>query len=112
MARPQCRDAAKERFWRQAVGAWRASGLGVRDFCGRRRLSEPSFYGWRRELAQRDRQAARRPAAAFVPVQVVGATAAAIEIVRGDGPVVRVRPGFDAATLRQVLATLAEDGSC
>jgi transposase-like protein len=56
MTRPQWRDAAKEKFWRRMVRRWRQSGLTVRAFCEQYELSEPSFYGWRRVLAQRDRQ--------------------------------------------------------
>lgn len=63
------RDATKEAFWRDAIRRQAGSGLSVREFCRRHRLSEPSFYGWRRTYQERD---ARRPAAppAFVPVIV------------------------------------------
>ena len=33
-----------------------ASGLSVAAFCRREKLSQPSFYSWRRTIAQRDRQ--------------------------------------------------------
>lgn len=56
------RDRGKERFWRQHLTAWRRSGRGVRDYCRSAGLSEPSFYAWRRVLAER--QAARRTVAA------------------------------------------------
>jgi hypothetical protein len=46
----------------------------------------------------------------FVPVRVV--PAAALEVVLGDGRVVRVPAGFDAATLRQLFAVLAETPPC
>jgi hypothetical protein len=38
--------------------------------------------------------------------------AAALEIVLGRSRVVRVGPGFDPATLRQLLAVLDEVSSC
>ena len=45
-----------------------------------------------------------------MPVQVVvdavPAQASALEVVLTDGRTVRVAPGFDAATLRQLLAVL------
>jgi hypothetical protein len=48
--------------------------------------------------------------AAFLPVQVVAdavqAQASALELVLTDGRAVWVTPGFDAATLRQLLAVL------
>lgn len=51
------RDKSKEHFWRRAVRQWRRSGQSIRAFCQERGLSEPSFHGWRRTLAERDRAA-------------------------------------------------------
>src|SRR5690242_18849007 len=111
MAHGRARDTRKERQWRRLVSQWRASGLSVRAFCGRRGLATPTFYAWRRTL---ERRAAEK--AAFVPVQVVTdaipAAASALEVVLLDGRTVRVAPGFDAATLRRLLAVLQEGGSC
>jgi transposase-like protein len=111
MARRGERDLKKERFWRQMVRQWRRSGLTIRAFCQEHGLSEASFYAWRQTLAEREQQrhgSADQPPA-FVPVQVVPAPAAAsLEVVLGAGRVVRVPPGFDAATLRQLLAALEE----
>ena len=120
------RDRSKEHFWRQAVGQWRRSGLSVRAFCAERDLSEPAFYAWRRTLARRDQATGKDRMAsrlardgqeengneppAFLPIQVVpsGTPATGIEIVLRAGGVVRVAPGFDQATLRQLLAVLEE----
>jgi transposase len=112
------RDAAKERFWRRAVRGWERSGLTIRDYCCRQDLAEHSFHAWRRELARRDRPAqdhGGKPAA-FVPVVLQedrGSEAgAAIEIELGNGRWLRVRPGFDAATLTQVVTLLEEGRAC
>jgi hypothetical protein len=111
MAHGRARDEAKERQWRRWIDQWRTSGLSVRAFCARRGLATPSFYAWRRTL---ERRAAEE--AAFVPVRVVAdpppASASALELVLADGRTVRVTPGFDAATLRQLLAVLQEGGPC
>ena len=120
MARQGQRDGGKERYWRAMIGQWRRSGQSVRDFCAERGLAEPSFYAWRRTLAERGQRmvvAPRRDAEggqpAFVPVRVApAATTAALEVVLAAGRVVRVPPGFDAATLRQLLAVLEEGPSC
>ena len=103
------RGARKERFWRGVMRQWRGSGLSVRAFCAERGLSEPSFYGWRRTLAERDAAVVR-----FVPVQLApepttdDASAGAVELVLGAGRRLRVGPGFDGPTLTRLLALLEE----
>jgi transposase-like protein len=123
MARRGQRDGGKERFWRQALRQWQRSGLTVRAYCGDHGVSEPSFYAWRRIIAERDRQRVQRRSGrpgdggqgdgqpVFVPVRVGPEARAALEVVLDRGRVVRVPPGFDAATLRQLLALL-EEPSC
>ena len=105
MAHGRARDEGKERQWRHWIGEWRASGLSPRAFCERRGLTVASFYAWRRVLQRRDAEKA-----AFVPVQVladpVPTQTSTLEVVLTDGRTVRVAPGFDAATLRQLLAVL------
>jgi transposase-like protein len=132
MSRRGERDRGKERFWRRMVRLWRRSGLTIRGFCDDHGLSEPSFYSWRRVLAARDHGTARvktarsvrarrqsgngrcQKAPAFVPVHVVPPLAAdgsSLEVVLSNQRVLRVAPGFDAATLRQLLAVM-EEPSC
>jgi transposase len=105
MAPGRARDERKERQWRRWISQWRGSGLSVRAFCARHGLASASFYHWRRVL---ERRAADQPA--FVPVQVVAdavpAPVSTLEVVLTGGRTVRVAPGFDAATLRQLLAVL------
>lgn len=87
MAKMQ-RDPKKEAFWRDAVRRQVDSGLPVREFCRRHRLNEPSFYGWRRTLQERDaRQAATPPA--FVPVVVRDEQ----RVARDAGIVIELRGG-------------------
>ena len=124
------RDGGKERFWRRTLRLWRRSGLSVRAFCAEHGLTESSFYSWRRIIAERDQESARvrakpepRPksvsdataddAPVFVPLRVIEASAQrALEVVLERGRVVRVLRGFDAATLRQLLAVLEEERPC
>jgi hypothetical protein len=111
MAPGRARDEQKERQWRHRIEQWEVSGLSVQAFCARHGLTAASFYHWRRVL---ERRAAEAPA--FVPVQVVADTpppqASALELVLADGRAVRVAPGFDAATLRRLLAVLEGEGPC
>ena len=78
------RNSNREKFWRDMLTRFKASGLSVRTFCQQEQLSEPSFYGWRQTIRLRDehRDVAlnqplssrsakrRRKPAAFVPVVV------------------------------------------
>src|SRR3954447_18155096 len=99
------RDPSKEQHWRQLLERWQDSGLSVRVFCRRHRLAEPTFYAWRRTLAQRQPP---NPAAAepltFVPLAIRHDTpspsAPALELILGDGRLLRIPQGFDPAALR------------
>jgi transposase-like protein len=115
MSTAKQRDPGKEQFWRRLLAQWRDSGLSVRAFCRQHRLTEPNFYAWRRILDQRDAHGPR-----FVPVRVVpepqppagndsAPTAqAALELLLGPTRRLRIAPGFDAPTLRRLLALLEE----
>ena len=128
------RDRGKERYWRRLLRQWQRSGQEVRAYCVEHGVSEPSFYAWRRTIQERDRQAERRSRPrrrraggqvqgsgahagsaprrpAFVPVTIT-APAPALEVVLHDGRVLRIPAGFDATTLRQLLAVLDEARSC
>ena len=111
MAPGKPRDQGKERQWRRWIDQWRSSGLSVRIFCGQRGLSEPSFYQWRKIL---QRRAAEDPA--WLPVHLIAdqvpAQGGALELVLAGGRRLRVRPGFDSATLRQLVAVLEEMPPC
>src|SRR5947208_12328858 len=104
MARGNPCDRCKERFWRQMLRLWHRSGLTDRYFCCEHDLTEPSFYGWRRTISERDRHARRRmpprarkpqanKAPAFVPVRVLPAATplspTPFEIVLAPGRLVR-----------------------
>ena len=104
------RPRDKERFWRRMIRHWRSSGLSVRAFCAERELAVPSFYGWRRIIAQRDAEAVH-----FVPVHVMSeeqpVTAdrdGGLELALGRNRRLRIGPGFDAVTLQRLLALLEE----
>ena len=50
------RDLRKEQAWRAVLARQRQSGLSIRAFCERERISEASYYVWRRELLRRDQE--------------------------------------------------------
>jgi hypothetical protein len=63
---PRRRDRSKEHTWQRLLQQWRQSGL--RAFCALQRLAEPSFYFWRRRLAQPE-QARPQPRRAGEPTR-------------------------------------------
>ena len=112
------------RFWRDLVERQRTSGLKIARFCAEAGVSQNSFYVWKKRLqttAQQGRAAMpprkhrRKKAAAksLIPVRVIPdvshqpPTAKAIEIAWPNGIALRVAPGCDSETLREVFGLLS-----
>jgi transposase-like protein len=94
MAR-QRRDPEREAFWRGALKRFDGSGLSVRAFCQRERLTESAFYAWRRTIAQRDgdrRQRGTPGRPSFLPLRVThhAAPDSSISIELAGGRVLRL----------------------
>ena len=82
--------------------------MSIRAWCERHGVSEPSFYFWRRELAQR-REQRREARPQIVPVEVTPSVAGSrcdLEIELPGQIRVRVNPGCNLDLLRQALALL------
>ena len=122
--------------WSRLIEEWRGSGLSLPEFCRRRGIKKTTMSGWvykpdlkhaietarlREDQADRGVPAAvvksfaANSTPAFVPVrlrqlvtppEIAAATRSAIEIIVGSGRRVVVQEGFDAETLRQVVAAL------
>jgi transposase-like protein len=118
----QHRDANKQTRWLNLIGLWQRSQFSIREFCKRRGLSETSFHSWRRVLRRRgllqdlptlQEPVKSSPATAFVKLTVDAEppAASAIDLVLSERRFLRIRPGFDAATLRE-LVRLLEEPSC
>jgi hypothetical protein len=114
-------DSGKQRRWLQLIRSWQQSQLTVRAFCSRHRLSEPSFYAWRRLLQQRgliqDEPTALQPSSrrsqppTFVKLSLANQPPAchhAVEVVLG-ARLLRVCPGFDPDTVRQLVRLLEKE---
>ena len=109
MSRSISREA-KAQEWRRRIREWRQSGVSVRDYCDLAGVCVPTFYLWRRRV---EGPPAVTPA--FVPVRLVAeppVNGGSLELVLAGGRRVRVLPGFDAKTLRQLLAILEEEPTC
>ncbi len=90
MANGTPRDPKREAVWRGAMARFKTSGLNIRDFCARERLSEPRFYAWRRVIQERDTEQARARRPAFVPIVIgdeqTGSGASGIVVELGNAP--------------------------
>ncbi len=96
------RDPRREARWRRILAKQAASGLSVREFCRCQKLTEASFYFWRRTIAERDgepvRKVTQRPTVpTFLPVRVSdeapSAASISIELAGGySGCRNRLRP--------------------
>lgn len=102
--------AERKQFWRDAIAAFTASGLSVREFCRQHGLHEKRFYTWRKHLGlspvgPTPASSATPPSVpGFVPVRLVADTAA--EVVLPGGVVVRVPVSSDPAHVARLVAAL------
>ena len=114
----------RTRFWRDLVERQPTSGLNIARFCADACVSQNAFYVWKKRLltttpqdrAAMPRRKHRRKKAvvkSLVPVRVISdlshqpPTAKAIEIAWPNGIALRVAPGCDSKTLREVFGLLS-----
>ncbi len=65
--------ARKRSEWLDRMHRFNRSNASVTEFCRREKVSVPSYYQWRRKLADATSEAgAGRQPATFIPVQVTG----------------------------------------
>ena len=103
------RSLERERFWRDVMSRFGASGLSVKAFCRARGLGEPSFYAWRRTLAERD-AAASRPA--FLPVTIrpeSSSTSSDLSLELRNGRVLRFGDALPAERIAAVIRALESE---
>jgi hypothetical protein len=118
--------------WVRLIDEWHASGLNLSVFCRRLGLNFATMQGWVYKSTHKEAlEKARRAAGAggkstdnpptpegFLPVRVRDAEPghgemgySGVEVVFGEGRRIMVETGFDAETLRRVVAVL-EDRTC
>jgi hypothetical protein len=98
------RPGAEE--WRQIIDGQQSSGLTVAAYCLERRITQGSFYTWKRRLRS-PAKPKRSPKPAFVEVTPSRAgTAGTIEIcLRGERHLL-ARRGFDRELLIELIRAL------
>lgn len=118
--------------WREILRRQGESGLSVAAFCRRSRISQPSFYVWRRRLHEAATLTEVRASGTFAEVCVspessrVGGSSQSrlpqqggardlphqdgvLELVLLGGRRIVVRPGFDRATLLALIDAAEDD---
>jgi hypothetical protein len=108
MFRNNARRSKPEPFWRDLIDRWKASGQSIATFCAAHRVSQATFYAWRKRLAARARSTPRT-APAFAAVRVVPDAAA--EVILPTGLVVRVPIGTDPVVVARLIAAIG-GGAC
>lgn len=94
----------------ELVRRWRASGKNQSEFCRAVGIAPQRLHYWRQRVREEDLEPPKA-APSFVAVQVrPPAPGAGVEVVLGNGRIVRVRGAVDGELLRQVLA--AAEGAC
>jgi transposase len=112
------KNTEKELHWRKMVDRHAGSGLSIRQFCEKERISQPSFYAWRKRLLRGapDARPARKPrrrtdklgnGREFIPLRLRDSTSA-LEVIHPLGYQVRVTGEVNLTALRQVLEVLDE----
>jgi len=112
-------DTAKQNRWLELIRCWQESRITVHEFCQRHYVSEASFYSWRRVLRERglfdepirSKTSAEAPAFVKLSTVVVETADSPIEVVLNGQRLLRVRPGFDADVLLE-LVRLLEEPAC
>ena len=103
---PRHTDSDAVERWQQCFRRFSHSGLRVAAFCARERIAPATFYAWKRRLKASANGDASAPPN-LVPVRVVSQPAdAPIELLLPSGCVLRLSPGWDPASVRQLLDLL------
>jgi hypothetical protein len=103
-------DPKREAFWRRVLRRRAKSGMTVAEFCASEGLTEGALFHWQREIRRRDAErqgqdsdSADKPT--FLPLQLVDdrSDSASVEIVTGNGYVIRVHESATTDHVRRVL---------
>ncbi len=89
-------------LWRERLRELDGGQMTVRELARRYNVADSTVHTWRRRVAERSR------VTAVGLVHVGRSPESSIEIVTPHGLSVKVKRGFDADVLRQVLRALAE----
>ena len=94
----------REEYWHERVSAHERSGLSVKQFCEQEKITEQSFYVWRKRL--RNQRPMRFVLVEAGSARPQGPEEAGLELVLTTGERLRIGASVDPATLRKVLEAL------
>ena len=102
--------AATRQLWLDRLTRFADSGLTPAQFCAIEAVSLPSFYSWKRRLADQlspttSHDHAPQPTPRLLPVRLQPLNPT-VELVLPTGAVLRLPPGCDLAWVRSLVATL------
>lgn len=98
-------QAERRKFWAELISRHKQSGKTVEAFCQENGVGSPSFYAWRKRLAEKGQPIG------FALVETPALRAQRgepVELILSSGDRLHVGPGADAATVRLVLSILCE----
>ena len=95
-------DSPKVREWQRRMTRFQETRQSVAEFCRREGVSTPTFYQWRKRLAQRPGPV--EEGAGFRPVRLVNPAGVAVQLPGGTQLQV---PTSDRRALRLVIDTVA-----
>src|SRR5262245_33752175 len=106
MHRTSRRESKPEPFWRDLIDRWKTSGQSIAAYCAAQRVSQATFYSWRKRLTAHSHPttALPSPTPQFASVRVIPDPT--VEVVFPSGLVVRVPIGADAAGVARLVAAL------
>ena len=122
MAETEKRKSKGPDYWRRVIEEWIQSGKNQKTFCESREISLTAFRWWRHKLLHAAGSAIRkkpnRPKASsphFIPIGIKpdrsSLPQSSIDLFLPGDRRLRISPGFDAVTLKQLLEVL-EEASC
>lgn len=88
----------RAQVWAERLDRYRASSLTVKAFCQAENVSVPSFYQWKKRLAQ------TQAAPAFVPVNLTSPASDELDLLLPGGATLKLNVQLDEAAIRKVLA--------
>ena len=101
----------REQYWRGQLVACESSGKTILQYCRDEGLDVSQYHWWKRELNRRGQMQSVTPLfAELCPAPPPLSAPSEIEVALPGDRVVRVRRGFDAATLTEVVRVLESLG--